>query len=253
VARPAFIAASRARQLAAKILTLRLVEQGVERAGGWRVALPCGARVRVKPSARGIKVNREPRFYARFARELHNPGLVVDAGAHWGLYTLTAAAAGHPVVAFEPSSSNADVLCRNVQLSGLTDLVTVERRALWSERTEIRFTNYEGPSWGRTMMSRASREAPTVVPAISLDELALTPSLLKVDVEGAEYEVLLGGERTLAEHRPCILLELHHDPDAAQAAGGVLAWLRRRGYRVEDLGYPLGEEAGVSHWCASAR
>jgi hypothetical protein len=49
---------------------------------------------------------------------------------------------------------------------------------------------------------------------ITLDELARqfgTPTVIKMDIEGAEYRALLGGERLLTQHRPRLLIELHGD------------------------------------------
>ena len=61
--------------------------------------------------------------------------------------------------------------------------------------------------------------------------------MLKVDVEGAELEVLRGAEKTLARCRPLLLLEA--DRDCAEAAGGgleaLMGWLAAR-YRFERVG-----------------
>ena len=47
---------------------------------------------------------------------------VIDAGAHWGLYTLVAARRVRQVIAFEPSAPNRPLLRTNVRLSGLTNV-----------------------------------------------------------------------------------------------------------------------------------
>jgi Methyltransferase FkbM domain len=74
------------------------------------------------------------------------------------------------------------------------------------------------------------------VPAITLDDfLAVggpSPQLVKIDVEGGEYEVLRGGTNLFQNQRPLIIAEVHHD----QAATQIGIWLKR--YRccrtVED-------------------
>jgi len=53
------------------------------------------------------------------------------------------------------------------------------------------------------------------VPAIQLDTFLQgadepAPDVIKIDVEGAELQVLEGGRRLLAEHRPLLLMEIHH-------------------------------------------
>jgi FkbM family methyltransferase len=57
----------------------------------------------------------------------------------------------------------------------------------------------------------------------TLDSFDLAPFFIKVDVQGMELQVLQGGERTLAEHRPVLLLEWPEPP--------LSAWLAARGYR----------------------
>lgn len=48
---------------------------------------------------------------------------------------------------------------------------------------------------------------------IPLDELALDPKVIKIDVEGFEYPVLMGLSRTIEENRPFIILETCHDKE----------------------------------------
>jgi hypothetical protein len=53
-----------------------------------------------------------------------------------------------------------------------------------------------------------------------------------MDVEGAEYDVLIGAERTIGRYRPKLLIELHHF-DGNLAAHPVPDLLTRRGYRIQ--------------------
>ena len=59
----------------------------------------------------------------------------------------------------------------------------------------------------------------------TLDQLGLSPSFIKIDVEGFEHDVLLGAEETLRRCRPALLLE------RGQARPALDALLARHGYR----------------------
>jgi len=77
-------------------------------------------------------------------------------------------------------------------------------------------------------------------PTTTVDELVATfglaPTFVKVDVEGAELFVLEGMRRTLAEHRPAVLLELHHHwQPPGRSAAEVEKLLRGNRYDVRVL------------------
>ena len=68
------------------------------------------------------------------------------------------------------------------------------------------------------------------VPAVTLDDFVANggpvPQLVKVDVEGGEYEVLRGGDRLFSMQYPLIAAEVHHK----QAADQIRAWLVEHEY-----------------------
>ncbi len=60
------------------------------------------------------------------------------------------------------------------------------------------------------------------VDVIALDDLDLSPSIVKIDVEGFELSVLRGLERTIARCRPLLLLET--PPDVFAVAEHLAGW-----------------------------
>jgi len=78
-----------------------------------------------------------------------------------------------------------------------------------------------------------------VVQTRSLDsevaELGLVPTLIKIDVEGWEFEVLKGAEQTIRRYRPALFLSLHPKVLAQlhTSPENVQAWLEQRGYRLD--------------------
>lgn len=78
------------------------------------------------------------------------------------------------------------------------------------------------------LVGSGSREA-----GLTLDEASerfFFPDFIKIDVEGGELEVLMGGERTLARH-PALIIEVHSDELERRCDG----FLRARGYRVVSV------------------
>jgi FkbM family methyltransferase len=202
-----------------------------------------GAKWIVGSAPHGAWLGRlEAPVLRRFATLLHPDDVVWDIGAHVGLYTIAAARRARHVVAFEPLPQNIAMLRRHVALNRLTNVTMVEA-AVGSHDGTSRLVLGSSPSEARV----ASNGSITVA-AWSLDTwLANTgappPDVVKIDVEGAELDVLQGGTRSLAE-RPAIVLAIH-DPDIAAQC---MAWLQARGYTVTG---PHGEPPeGSPEWLA---
>lgn len=133
------------------------------------------------------------------------PGDVVfECGAHHGELTVLFAHGVGPegkVVAFEPVPGNVDILHRQLALNGI-DNTEIVHAAVGSEAGEIQMTDESN--------AQVNMDGPGIrVPVVSLDEYRhLNPTLLKIDVEGFEAELLKGAQRLL-ETRPRISLEIH--------------------------------------------
>lgn len=169
------------------------------------------------------------------------PGAVFyDIGAHFGLMTLGAArvvGGRGRVVAFEGDPENVERLRANTAKNELEACVRVVHAAVWSRsaRHGIPFRR------GRIASSHGGVEADgnhpllgdgeiVFVPATTLDDFIATgespPQMVKIDVEGGEYEVLRGGVRLFTTRRPFIIVEVHHQPTAEL----IKAWLDQQQY-----------------------
>jgi FkbM family methyltransferase len=151
---------------------------------------------------------------------LLQPGMTIyDAGANVGFTAVLAARRVGPegrVVCFEPLPANAGQIRCNAALNDFT-CVDVRLVALGREDGEAEFLLSESPTWGRLAQAGVAprQSGSTRVPVRSLDSLAAggdlaVPSFIKMDVEGAEADVLAGGRSLLAAARPVLVVELHH-------------------------------------------
>ena len=92
------------------------------------------------------------------------------------------------ITAFEPDKKIYDICVKNVKAFGLSD-VTVLNLALWKEKTTIQFYS-EGADGGRLARSEDTSNLVEVKTCLLSDFLKQPVDLLKIDIEGAEYEVL---------------------------------------------------------------
>jgi FkbM family methyltransferase len=172
-------------------------------------------------------------------RALVRPGATVwDVGASIGFFTLALArlvGSEGLVVAFEPDPAAAALLRRHLGLNRIAN-VDVRQVAVWSAAGDLRF-GIAPDDRGRTH-GRVGYGAEHVA-AVTLDEaLAFgpPPSVVKIDVEGAEEEVLHGATRLLAEHAPIVVCEVHLERGRqAGRLDRVRSLLEAHGYAVEQL------------------
>jgi len=165
-------------------------------------------------------------------------GVVLDIGAHHGLYTLLLSrlvGPGGEVHAFEPHPVNVQKLRENIELNSL-DNVRVRQVAV-SKRRGVSLFNY-GNSSTVSSLKRLGKQRDDwhEVQTVSIDDYlgaaGVGPvSFVKIDVEGAEDWVLSGMETTLARARPTILLEFHRFAFQEEA---------RAPRMFDDLFYRLG-------------
>lgn len=127
-------------------------------------------------------------------RLLHPGSLFVDVGANIGLYTVMALELGAAVIAIEPSAAEAERLAYNVGLNGAE--AQIIRAAASSKPGVVRLS--AGPHGQQHLGGGALQVEATTVDEVLGERHARG---LKVDVEGAERQVLEGAERALREHR----------------------------------------------------
>jgi len=169
-----------------------------------------------------------------FAAHLRPGDVVYDIGAHVGLYTLISSSRVQPgghVYAFEPLPRNLQYLRRHIELNHLSNCTVVD--AAVSDSTGLRrFDPTVHDSAGHF-----SSDGAVSVQSIGLDDFfskgrgIRPPNAIKVNAEGAEMEVLLGGRGIIKEYSPLIFLSTHSPEIHAQCS----EFLTSTGYSLEHL------------------
>lgn len=179
---------------------------------------------------------------------------VFDVGANVGqsaLLILASQPALREIVLVEANwralSIAADNLIRN-QMSGRARFVCAfagreEDRVveLWTVGTGAAGSMFKGHA-----VTAAAANETIQVPTVTLDGIAkrsgVQPDLVKIDVEGAEHEVLLGAREIAASHTARFIVEMHSPPELTMARNAelVLAWCRDVGYSAWYLDKAIG-------------
>jgi FkbM family methyltransferase len=204
--------------------------------------LPGGERVRV--SARHRHLSWNPEEVAAFRAAVRPGAAVLDVGANVGAYTLLfaqwAGSSGR-VVAFEPSPRSIDGLREHLRLNDVADRVEIVEAAV-SDTIGTASFDCAGTSGGNALVPEAAADIETIsVKTTTLDAFCaaanVLPSVIKIDVEGAELDVLRGGRNTLVLPGVAIFVEFHPSIWAARGItrGAIEAELTAQGLRAEPL------------------
>ena len=165
------------------------------------------------------------RIYGEWAEEeiyllsafVRPDSVVLDVGANVGTHTLAFSrfASQGLVVAIDAQARMHELLALNVALNGVRNVSCI--RAIAGQQTGVRFVapenNQTRTNFGAVAYldpSPASESNLSLVPlcVVALDDLCLERcELVKIDVEGMEWDVLLGARQTIARYRPPIYFE----------------------------------------------
>lgn len=164
--------------------------------------------------------------------KLVEPGAIfLDVGANIGVHVLPAslyAGLGGRVIAFEPQPEILEKLKANVALNGLGN-VEIEEYALSDSPGEMELFSFgeRGANEGISSLYREHSGNLTrkfLVKVARLDEVVAQKKLpridfIKIDTEGNDFRVILGGERSISTFRPYVLFEFDESSWALAGSG----------------------------------
>jgi FkbM family methyltransferase len=194
----------------------------------------------------------DPFWYLRCYRELFDDQmykfhanrqapLIIDCGANIGMSVIYFKYL-YPdarIIAFEPDPEIFDVLVRNVRTFQLTD-TTLHQKALWNREAELAFM--PNGSVGGKLVANRNGDRVIYVQAVPLrGYLNEKVDCLKIDIEGAEYEVIKDCQEHLA-NVDYLFVEYHSKQNEPQTLHEILQIMQNAGFR-----YHLKEANPVQH------
>jgi FkbM family methyltransferase len=219
------------------------------RVAGSRFEIPGGRRIRLSVVAGNLRIHR-------LLDRLIEPGAtVLDVGANIGYNTVHAARRTGPrgrVIAVEPTPDNLEVLRRNVASSGCTNVQIAAVAAGRAAGARDLFVRGDVSAVNSFFAESCYAHVTQVmrVPVVPLDELVDGgANVVKIDVEGAELEVLEGMARLLATPRIALIVEWH--PLLQRMAGfepdALPRWLLQRDWRLHAASHVAVRSLDAAH------
>lgn len=207
---------------------------------------------------------------ARLLIHILNEGdIFIDAGAHYGYFSLLAAGlvgSRGKVHAFEAAPATFEILQKNSAAEGNitahhlalsdrdTEMVFYEFPNQYAEYNTLDIKQFQNKSWIGENPPREYR-----VQAVSLDGFlekeGLYPTLIKIDVEGAEYRVIQGFRTLLLSSNPIVVMEYllgTHSNGVYARAEAFLASLGYLPFAIETDGTLLPIES-AERWMSEMK
>lgn len=193
---------------------------------------------------RAYSISHEAPLLEKMFAFISGRDVVYDVGANIGLISFLLAkhpsGSGCIFHSFEPEPRNYRELCRNIELNGLAGRVTPHQLALGTGEGEVELFVRGGAGEGRHSIATSKGSTGSIKVAITTmaafaGSCGQPPDVVKIDVEGAEGQVLAGMDGLLKSHPPReLFMEIHPKGEGDRMPGGetIQDWLVKRGYTL---------------------
>jgi len=178
------------------------------------------------------------------------PGMTfLDIGAHFGYFTLLGSylvGEKGQVHSFEPTPITFKILERNVLEK---NNIFINNKAVFSIKTNININDYgiKYSAFNSLYRARLPKKILNKVTSkkykietLTIDEYIknknIRPDFIKIDAEGAEYETLLGMEKTIAEFHPIISIEVgDFNVEGVPISKDLVSYLKHKNYQPYEF------------------
>ena len=163
----------------------------------------------------GIPDEFDPDLCRIFRALVEPDDIVVDVGANLGLTSILFSQLSSRVFAFEPSPSTYELAVRNLAANDVSN-VEVFNLALGIEHSAatIRFNPLDRAGAFISAESFESEHVSEEIQIIRFDDFVtgmdIYPSVIKIDTEGFDLDVVMGAKEYLRERQPIVIVELNH-------------------------------------------
>lgn len=173
---------------------------------------------------------------------LKSGNVFVDIGANIGLFSLNASKIvgdKGKVISFEAFSSNYRQFKNNIEINNFKNIIS-ENKAISNQNSTVEILYNEGDhNIGMASSFLKNFTSKEIVESITLDDYASNNSiekidLIKIDIEGGEYNAILGMTKILSDSKPQVLIEINHQTlqDSGRTEKEIIDLFNQFNYRI---------------------
>jgi len=162
--------------------------------------------------------------------------IVIDIGAHIGVFSVMASKRAKKVIAIEPVSNNFELLKKNIEINRIGNIIPI-KKAISSKTGKTKI--YTGDNTvAHSLISKDKKNSSEEIETLSLPDLIKTYKLkkidfLKMDCEGAEHEILNKMPLSVLKKIKRIHME-SHELDSKRTRESIRIFLEKNGFSVSS-------------------
>ncbi|MCF6212467.1 MAG: FkbM family methyltransferase [Flavobacteriaceae bacterium] len=173
--------------------------------------------------------------------------IVLDGGANEGylsIYYAKKVKSKGRVFAFEPDKMNVKVMKQNLKMNPSVDNIKIYEDLIWKENTNIEF--YEAGTVASSVFYEPKKSKKVLKKAITIDSFCKNERLkkldfIKMDIEGAEIEALIGATETLKRLKPNFVIASYHSVNGEITYKKLEIFFQKNNYPYKTVFYKDGE------------
>lgn len=163
-----------------------------------------------------LKDEYEPDVTKIFLNEIHEGDIVIDIGANIGYFTLLAArlvGEKGKVFAFEPEPNNYDLLLKNIEINNYKNVIPIQKAVSNENKTTKLFLRQDS---SMNSLLEGFNANPSIgdisIDTVTIDNffkdnpLKSKIKLIKMDIEGAEMQAILGMLDLIKENKELVII-----------------------------------------------
>lgn len=204
--------------------------------------------------------NEDESVLSEFCSWFKDDSVFYDLGSNIGYYSFMANTIikNGKIYAIEPSTFNNVLFKKLVQLNSKKisqNNILLKEFAISDKEKTVSFSDDIYLAEGNAIVSEETNfTANTIqVKCYSIDELIkmnyAPPTVIKIDIEGAEYDALVGARNTLLKYKPNLLLATHNCL-VPMIKEKCISFLEEIGYVIKHTGYHNKTKEGLDDYIA---
>lgn len=161
---------------------------------------------------------------------------IIDIGGHAGYFSLKIADKAKKIYTYEPNPKKYNILKRNIMINNLEKKITAKEQAVGKNKTKkILYLSEKGDAENSTTIKTKNKILvdTTTIPEIFERNKIKKCDILKMDIEGGEYEILYNLPNEYFKRINKIIIETHEIDNKRRNNKELNKYLKKVGYRRE--------------------